>query len=178
MANFLCQIPLQTAYLSPGLYFFFYSACPRQVFASLLDHKRAIILPLSMEGNGCHPVSFGPFEVCWRQQAFGKNENEVATSYHVFMRLLSNASEVFQYCWLLQLKCQNRWRAANILTLICFSVYYIYICRIFLFTSCCGCRICSKILKSIIVHYTLFSHKLIPACFTVILLLVSLSYTL
>lgn len=108
MANFLCQIPLLTTYLSPGLYFFFYSVCPRQVFTSLLDHKRAIILPLSIEGNDCHPVSFSPFEVYWRQQAFGKNENEVATSYRVFMRLLSSASEMFQYCRLLQLKCQDR----------------------------------------------------------------------
>ena len=97
MANFLCQIPWLTTYLSPGLYFFFYSVWPRQVFTSLLDHKRAIILPLTIEGNDCHPVSFSPFEVYWRQQAFERNENEVATSYHAFMRLLSNASEVFQY---------------------------------------------------------------------------------
>lgn len=107
MANFLCQIPLWTTYFSHGLAFFFSSVCPRQVFASLLDHERAIILPLSVEGNDCHPVCFSPLEVYWRQQAFGKNENEVATSYHGFMRLFSNASDVFQYCWLLQLKCQD-----------------------------------------------------------------------
>lgn len=57
-----------------------------------------MILPLSSEGNDCYPISFTPIEVYWRQQAFGKNENEVTTSYCVFTVFLSNTSELFQYC--------------------------------------------------------------------------------
>jgi len=98
MANFLCQIPLQTTHLSHGFYSFFLFYLPRQVFTGLPDHKRAIILPLTIEGNSCHPVSFSPVVDYWRQQAFGKNENDVATGYYIFMKLLSNALDVFQYC--------------------------------------------------------------------------------
>lgn len=107
LANSLHHIPFLVTHFFSELHLFFCSA-PKDTslssqtpggncFTSMEEGQKEMIavlsasVPLKFIGDSKHL----------------ENEIEVATSCHDFMRLLLNVSEVFQYCWLLQLKCQD-----------------------------------------------------------------------